>query len=78
LNPQPPDLESDALPLELLACISKLAKSVRQKVLWIDVGRKPKIPFILRINEASKTAPPQQSILSRGGAYVCDKICSIY
>ena len=37
-NPQHPDLESDALPLELLACILKLPKSGHQKVLWIDVS----------------------------------------
>jgi hypothetical protein len=55
-----------------------LAKSFRQKVLWIDAGRSPKIPFTFRINKASKTAPPGQSILSLGGAYVYDKICSTY
>jgi hypothetical protein len=76
LNPQPPDLESDALPLELLACISKLAKSFRQEALWIDAGRSPKIPFTLRINKAPKMPPPGKFILSLGGAYVYDKTYS--
>ena len=81
-NPQPPDLESDALPLELLACILKVGKisSINYYIsLILKDSQKLLFAEILFGNITRQNQHhPGPPILFPDVVYAYDKICSIY